>query len=85
MLINFEVLSSCTGKIEKILKKESCYIYEREPLCLIRTNDGLLVEITSQFSGYVKSIMAALGQTVTPETVLVRIEERLSRVGVGSD
>lgn len=85
MLINFEVLSSCTGKIEKILKKEACYIYEQEPFCLVRTSDGLLVEVTSQFSGYVKSIKAAIGQTVTPETVLIRLEERLSSVGVSSD
>ncbi|MET3287602.1 hypothetical protein EDM56_16120 [Brevibacillus fluminis] len=85
MLINFEVLSSCTGKIEKILKKEASYIYEQEPFCLVRTSDGMLVEITSQFSGYVKSMKAVLGQTVTPETVLIRIEEKLSHVCVGSD
>ncbi|MGE5704162.1 MAG: biotin/lipoyl-containing protein [Clostridia bacterium] len=85
MVITFEVVSNCTGIIEHVMKKESGYVYEREPLCVVRTQEGKLVEITSQFSGYLKSVKAALGQKVTPETVLVRLEEKFSRLATSSD
>ncbi|MDN4075038.1 MULTISPECIES: hypothetical protein [Fictibacillus] len=70
-----QVYSPFFGKIEKILIKPEQLVYEWEKLFIIQTTDGTIEEVSVGISGYVTSLDAKPGQTVTPQTILAEIED----------
>ncbi|KAB7707141.1 hypothetical protein F9802_09030 [Bacillus aerolatus] len=75
------IYSPCYGKVENILVNKSSYIYAWEKLFLIRDKNGSVNEIRVGMSGVITSLEVKENQDVTPNTVLVKIQEDLFATG----
>ena len=71
----------CNGTVEKVFTKENNHVYEWEKLFLIKTNHGVIEEISIGISGYITTLDVKAGQKVNHETVLATIKDDLQITG----
>ncbi|WP_283751151.1 hypothetical protein [Bacillus cereus] len=76
-----EIYSSCTGIVEEIFINESSYVYEWEKLMIIRKHDGELEKIGVGISGNIRLVNVEVGQEISADTLLVKIEDDLLITG----
>ncbi|CAH2463687.1 MULTISPECIES: hypothetical protein [Bacillus] len=76
-----EIYSSCTGIVEEIFINESSYVYEWEKLMMIRKHDGELEKIGVGISGNIRLVNVEVGQEISADTLLVKIEDDLLITG----
>ncbi|OOR28261.1 hypothetical protein E0M25_17440 [Bacillus mycoides] len=76
-----EIYSSCTGIVEEIFINESSYVYEWEKLMMIRKHDGELEKIGVGISGNIILVNVEVGQEISADTLLVKIEDDLLITG----
>ncbi|MBE7105067.1 hypothetical protein FT637_19035 [Bacillus cereus] len=76
-----EIYSSCKGRVEEIFINESSYVYEWEKLMMIRKHDGELEKIGVGISGNIRLINVEVGQEISADTLLVKIEDDLLITG----
>lgn len=80
-VIEETIYSPCSGTVENVLTKEQNHVYEWEKLFLIKTNKGVIEEISIGISGYITSLRVKQGQKVSSETVLATIQDDLLITG----
>ncbi|PQZ55245.1 MULTISPECIES: hypothetical protein [Bacillus] len=76
-----EIYSSCKGRVEEIFINESSYVYEWEKLMMIRKHDGELEKIGVGISGNIRLVNVEVGQEISADTLLVKIEDDLLITG----
>lgn len=76
-----EIYSSYEGKVEEIFINESSYVYEWEKLLMIRKNDGELKKIAVGISGNIRLVNVEVGQEISADTLLVKLEDDLLITG----
>ncbi|MBM6646497.1 hypothetical protein [Bacillus sp. RIT 809] len=76
-----EIYSSCTGIVEEIFINETSYVYEWEKLMMIRKNDGEIEKIAVGISGNIRLVNVEVGQEISADTLLVKIEDDLLITG----
>ncbi|PRT09365.1 hypothetical protein C6352_19100 [Bacillus thuringiensis] len=76
-----EIYSFYEGKVEEIFINESSYVYEWEKLLMIRKNDGELKKITVGISGNIRLVNVEVGQEISADTLLVKLEDDLLITG----
>ncbi|HDR7735950.1 hypothetical protein CN553_23815 [Bacillus cereus] len=76
-----EIYSSYEGKVEEIFINEFSYVYEWEKLLMIRKNDGELKKIAVGISGNIRLVNVEVGQEISADTLLVKLEDDLLITG----
>ena len=76
-----EIYSSYKGRVEEIFVDESSYVYEWEKLLMIRKNDGELKKIAVGISGNIRLVNVEVGQEISADTLLVKLEDDLLITG----
>ena len=76
-----EIYSYYEGKVEEIFINESSYVYEWEKLLMIRKNDGELKKIAVGISGNIRLVNVEVGQEISADTLLVKLEDDLLITG----
>ncbi|HFK1440864.1 MULTISPECIES: hypothetical protein [Bacillus] len=76
-----EIYSSYEGKVEEIFINESSYVYEWEKLLMLRKNDGELKKIAVGISGNIRLVNVEVGQEISADTLLVKLEDDLLITG----
>ena len=75
-----EIYSSYEGKVEEIFINESSYIYEWEKLLMIRKMTVSL-KIAVGISGNIRLVNVEVGQEISADTLLVKLEDDLLITG----
>jgi biotin carboxyl carrier protein len=75
--------SSSAGIVEKVLINVGAYVYEWEPLFLIKTQNGLTKKIELGASGIVSQVNVAQGDQVCSAMTLAILQE--DALPTGSD
>jgi acetyl/propionyl-CoA carboxylase alpha subunit len=75
------IYSPCCGKIETLFVNRDSYVYEWEKLMLIHTTDNDLVEVRAGVSGHVVSLEVIEKQSITNETLLIKVKDDLLITG----
>lgn len=75
------VYSPCCGKIENLFVSQDSYVYEWEKLMLIHTTDNKKIEVRCGVSGYILSLEVIEKQSITTETLLIKVKDDLLITG----
>ncbi|RBW69557.1 hypothetical protein DS031_11495 [Bacillus taeanensis] len=78
-----KVVSPCFGVIEEVTVDFNSYVYEWEPLFLIKTVVGSYETVQISVSGHVTGLEAKKGDIVTPNMILAWVQDDL--IVSGSD
>jgi acetyl/propionyl-CoA carboxylase alpha subunit len=69
------VTSFSNGTIAKVFVKEGTYVYEWEPLFLLKTNEGMLKKVEVGASGNIFSLSAKPGDEIKEDMTLAILKE----------
>ncbi|WP_209125048.1 hypothetical protein [Alkalihalobacillus sp. BA299] len=75
------VSSVSTGTVEKVMVNEGEFVYEWEPLFLIKTVNGLTKKVELGVSGVIKMIKVKSGDEVISDMTLAVLEEDTKPTG----
>ncbi|TCP30639.1 hypothetical protein EV207_105168 [Scopulibacillus darangshiensis] len=79
--MNQTVYSPFHGRVEDIFISDAALVYEWERLFSIRTNEGVVKEVSIGISGTVVSVEIKPGQEVTMDTALAIIKDDMLITG----
>ncbi|MBN8233753.1 hypothetical protein JF544_00770 [Halobacillus kuroshimensis] len=69
-----KIISPCYGEVTEILVQNGEYVYEWEPLFVIK-RDGTESEVAVGISGSLKKLYIKKGDKVSPATLLAEMED----------
>ncbi|UOE93559.1 hypothetical protein [Alkalihalobacillus sp. LMS39] len=75
------VASLANGTVEKILVTEGSFVYEWEPLFLIRTKNGTSYEVKIGASGVISKVNVHEGDSIISDYTLAVLKEDAQPVG----
>jgi len=83
--ITIEIVSTCHGVVDRLLQTEGAYICEHEPLCLVKSSSGKMIEVPASFSGYLKDFSFKQGDRVQPGMIIARLTESAHQLCASCD